>query len=115
MCCVYLFPGARGELSFYSLFSFSYPSARYADAEGSLTQPQGRSFAELDLLFEKGISARKFASTRVDVFDVDHGHGHDGEKSEVESENDTEKVGEKGMAEDQGREVGSAHVEADIR
>ncbi|KAJ6477823.1 maltose permease MAL61 [Mycena vitilis] len=32
-------------------------------------EPQGRSFAELDLLFEKGISARNFASTRVDVFD----------------------------------------------
>ncbi|KAJ7779749.1 general substrate transporter [Mycena metata] len=31
-------------------------------------EPQGRSFAELDLLFEKRISARKFASTRVEVF-----------------------------------------------
>lgn len=36
-------------------------------------EPMGRSFAELDLLFEKGVSARKFASTKVDVFaeDVD--------------------------------------------
>ncbi|PQE09593.1 MFS alpha-glucoside transporter protein [Rutstroemia sp. NJR-2017a WRK4] len=32
-------------------------------------EPKGRSFAELDLLFEKGVSARKFASTKVDVFD----------------------------------------------
>lgn len=32
-------------------------------------EPQGRSFAELDLLFERGVSARKFASTRVDVFE----------------------------------------------
>ncbi|TVY41052.1 Maltose permease [Lachnellula occidentalis] len=32
-------------------------------------EPQGRSFAELDLLFERGVSARKFASTSVDVFD----------------------------------------------
>jgi SP family general alpha glucoside:H+ symporter-like MFS transporter len=32
-------------------------------------EPQGRSFAELDLLFERGVSARKFASTDVDVFD----------------------------------------------
>lgn len=32
-------------------------------------EPKGRSFAELDVLFERGISARKFASTRVDVFD----------------------------------------------
>ena len=28
----------------------------------------GRSFAELDVLFEKGVSARKFATTEVDVF-----------------------------------------------
>ncbi|WEW58384.1 hypothetical protein PRK78_003852 [Emydomyces testavorans] len=32
-------------------------------------EPQGRSFAELDLLFERGVSARKFASTHVDVFE----------------------------------------------
>ena len=32
-------------------------------------EPSGRTFAELDLLFERGVSARKFASTKVDVFD----------------------------------------------
>ncbi|KAB8227423.1 hypothetical protein ETB97_009443 [Aspergillus alliaceus] len=32
-------------------------------------EPMGRSFAELDLLFERNVSARKFASTQVDVFD----------------------------------------------
>ncbi|KAJ5172678.1 hypothetical protein N7492_005271 [Penicillium capsulatum] len=32
-------------------------------------EPRGRSFAELDLLFERGVSARKFASTHVDVFE----------------------------------------------
>ncbi|KAJ5081677.1 hypothetical protein NUU61_009941 [Penicillium alfredii] len=32
-------------------------------------EPRGRTFAELDLLFERGVSARKFASTQVDVFD----------------------------------------------
>ncbi|ORY54973.1 putative MFS alpha-glucoside transporter [Pseudomassariella vexata] len=32
-------------------------------------EPAGRTFAELDLLFERNISARKFASTEVDVFD----------------------------------------------
>jgi SP family general alpha glucoside:H+ symporter-like MFS transporter len=32
-------------------------------------EPQGRSFAELDLLFERNISARKFATTNVDVFE----------------------------------------------
>ncbi len=31
-------------------------------------EPMGRSFAELDLLFEQGVSARKFSSTDVDVF-----------------------------------------------
>ena len=34
-----------------------------------LPEPKDRSFAELDLLFEKRISARKFASTTVDVFE----------------------------------------------
>ncbi|KAE8151303.1 general substrate transporter [Aspergillus avenaceus] len=32
-------------------------------------EPRGRSFAELDVLFERGVSARKFATTQVDVFD----------------------------------------------
>ncbi|KAM0816133.1 putative MFS alpha-glucoside transporter [Seiridium cardinale] len=32
-------------------------------------EPSGRTFAELDLLFERRIGARKFASTKVDVFD----------------------------------------------
>ncbi|KAI8943545.1 hypothetical protein NX059_001541 [Plenodomus lindquistii] len=36
-----------------------------------LPEPKGRTFAELDLLFEKKISARKFASTEVDVFEQD--------------------------------------------
>ncbi|KAI1879253.1 hypothetical protein JX265_002207 [Neoarthrinium moseri] len=34
-----------------------------------IPEPAGRSFAELDLLFERKISARKFATTDVDVFD----------------------------------------------
>ncbi|KAJ9104043.1 hypothetical protein QFC19_004177 [Naganishia cerealis] len=33
-----------------------------------IPEPRGRSFAELDYLFENRISARKFASTEVDVF-----------------------------------------------
>lgn len=32
-------------------------------------EPSGRTFAELDMLFEKGVSARKFATTQVNVFD----------------------------------------------
>lgn len=31
-------------------------------------EPRGRSFAELDVLFEHEVSARKFESTEVDVF-----------------------------------------------
>ena len=31
-------------------------------------EPRGRSFAELDLLFERKVNARNFARTRVDVF-----------------------------------------------
>jgi MFS transporter, SP family, general alpha glucoside:H+ symporter len=33
-----------------------------------LPEPRGRTFAELDVLFEKHVSARNFASTKVDVF-----------------------------------------------
>ncbi|KAM5345610.1 hypothetical protein ACJ41O_011471 [Fusarium nematophilum] len=33
-----------------------------------LPEPNGRTFAELDVLFERRISARKFATTEVDVF-----------------------------------------------
>jgi len=37
-------------------------------------EPAGRSFAELDLLFERKIPARKFASTEVNVFELEvHG------------------------------------------
>ncbi|GES57404.1 sugar transporter [Aspergillus terreus] len=32
-------------------------------------EPKGRTFAELDLLFERKVGARKFADTQVDVFD----------------------------------------------
>lgn len=32
-------------------------------------EPAGRTFAELDLLFERRVSARKFKSTKIDVFD----------------------------------------------
>jgi len=40
-----------------------------------IPEPRGRTFAELDLLFERKVSARKFAKTDVDVFgeDVDQG------------------------------------------
>lgn len=34
-------------------------------------EPSGRSFAELDLLFQRGVPARKFATTEVNVFEED--------------------------------------------
>ncbi|OBA22270.1 sugar transporter [Metschnikowia bicuspidata var. bicuspidata NRRL YB-4993] len=37
-----------------------------------LPETKGRTFAELDNLFSQGISARKFKSTEVEVFDVGH-------------------------------------------
>jgi SP family general alpha glucoside:H+ symporter-like MFS transporter len=39
-----------------------------------LPEPRGRSYAELDVLFEKKIPARKFEKTEVDVF---HEHVED--------------------------------------
>lgn len=39
-----------------------------------LPEPRGRTFAELDVLFEKGIPARKFSTTDVDVY---HEHVED--------------------------------------
>jgi SP family general alpha glucoside:H+ symporter-like MFS transporter len=42
-----------------------------------LPEPKGRTFGELDVLFEQKIPARKFASTVVDPFDID---GHTSEK-----------------------------------
>lgn len=37
-----------------------------------LPEPKGRTFAELDVLFEKKVSARKFHKTKVDLFNDEH-------------------------------------------
>lgn len=34
----------------------------------NLPEPKGRTFAQMDVLFERRISARKFHKTEVDVF-----------------------------------------------
>ncbi|CCC09092.1 hypothetical protein SMACR_03079 [Sordaria macrospora] len=39
-----------------------------------LPEPKGRTYAELDILFEKKVAARKFAKTKVDPFDL-QSHG----------------------------------------
>ena len=36
-----------------------------------LPEPKDRTFAELDVLFRRGVSARKFKNTKVDVFQED--------------------------------------------
>jgi hypothetical protein len=46
-----------------------YPNHVHSANRNRLPEPRGRSFAELDMLFEKGVSARKFASTKIDVFE----------------------------------------------
>ncbi|KAJ6013732.1 hypothetical protein N7540_008323 [Penicillium herquei] len=47
-----------------------------------IPEPSGRSFAELDVLFERKVSARKFATTKVEVFDetIEGGVVHDYKK-----------------------------------
>lgn len=43
-----------------------------------LPEPKGRTYAELDLLFERGVSARKFSSAYVDPFSIhEKHHGED--------------------------------------
>jgi len=37
-----------------------------------LPEPKGRTYGEMDVLFEQGISARKFKSTKLDIFRGDH-------------------------------------------
>ena len=39
-----------------------------------LPEPKGRTYGELDVLFEQGVSARKFASAVVDPFDLQTDH-----------------------------------------
>jgi MFS transporter, SP family, general alpha glucoside:H+ symporter len=53
-------------------------------------EPTGRTFAELDVLFEQGTSARKFRTTKVDVFahsvnsDVFRHYKHDVDVAHIE-------------------------------
>ncbi|KAH6673021.1 general alpha-glucoside permease [Halenospora varia] len=37
-----------------------------------LPEPKGRTYGEMDVLFERGVSARKFKSTKLDIFRGDH-------------------------------------------
>ncbi|KAH8846807.1 hypothetical protein MCOR27_005247 [Pyricularia oryzae] len=44
-------------------------------------EPKGRTYAELDILFEQGVSARKFASTKIDPYE--HGVESTAKKEQV--------------------------------
>jgi len=37
-----------------------------------LPEPKGRTYGEMDVLFERGISARRFRDTKLDIFRGDH-------------------------------------------
>ncbi|KAI2787867.1 General alpha-glucoside permease [Penicillium oxalicum] len=56
-----------------------------------LPEPQGRTYAELDLLFEQQVPARKFSSTRVDPFASDRASSV-GTKSEMPITETVEKI-----------------------
>lgn len=49
-----------------------------------LPEPSGRSFAEMDLLFERRIPARKFKTTHVDAFDVSLGNHEKADATHLE-------------------------------
>lgn len=54
-----------------------------SDCYFRIPEPTGRTFAEIDILFERRVSARKFASTVVDPFDVEvHENGFNSSEDE---------------------------------
>lgn len=60
-----------------------------------LSEPKGKTYAELDILFEKGVSARKFGSTVADPFRGDTVEARHGGIVRVKSqENEFEKQGD---------------------
>ena len=66
----------------FSRFLLDGPNLR---AHVRLPEPKGRTYAELDLLFEHKVSARKFASTHIDQFaHVDGGRDVRDEKAEYD-------------------------------
>lgn len=53
-----------------------------------LPEPKGRTYGEMDVLFERGVSARKFRDTNLDIFRGDHL----APVAEVDSASESEKV-----------------------
>lgn len=60
-----------------------------------LPEPKGRTYGEMDVLFERGVSARKFASTKLDIFRGDHVMPMEGKDSYSEVEKSSENMVEK--------------------
>jgi MFS transporter, SP family, general alpha glucoside:H+ symporter len=54
-----------------------------------LPEPKGRTYAELDILFDKEVSARKFATTHVDPYEI---HSSDSEVKRLNSGNEKNEV-----------------------
>ncbi|KAF1992206.1 sugar transporter-like protein [Aulographum hederae CBS 113979] len=52
-----------------------------------LPEPKGRTYAELDMLFEKKVAARKFKGAVVEMFEAGEGEPFDGEKGGLEEKN----------------------------
>ncbi|PMD15660.1 sugar transporter [Hyaloscypha hepaticicola] len=57
-----------------------------------LPEPKGRTYAEMDVLFERGVPARKFRDTKLDIFRGDH------LAPVTEVDSSSEKEAEKGSA-----------------
>jgi len=57
-----------------------------------LPEPKGRTYGEMDILFERGISARKFKSTDVSPWQTDGTHGGESDEQEKASATMVEKV-----------------------
>jgi len=49
------------------------------------SEPKGKTFAEMDILFENKVSARKFASTAADPFRGEHVQARNGSIVRVDS------------------------------
>ena len=58
-----------------------------------IPEPRGRTFAELDLLFERKVSARNFAKTEVDVFDETVDESVISHYKDVQAATHSEKIG----------------------
>lgn len=64
-----------------------------------LPEPKGRTYGEMDVLFERGISARKFARTDVSPWPGGEGSGEESGIRRVTSDEKTKGAGSEEMVE----------------